>query len=209
MNMSFYGKSSKLLDEAIAQFTVLPGIGRKTATRFALHLLRKSEEDVERFTNSIKSMKLETKFCTICNNISDSDICSICSDKSRNKSQVCVVEGIHDIIAIESTSQYNGLFHVLGGIISPMDGVGPGDININSLINRVFSGGIEEVILALPTTMEGDTTNYYISKKLSEANVVITMLARGVAIGDELQYTDEITLGQSIINRKPFANKSD
>ena len=204
--MNFNGKSSKLLEDAIAQFTTLPGIGRRTATRFALHLLRKSAEEVEQFTIAIKKMKVDTKFCSICNNISDIDICSICSDKSRNRLQVCVVEGIHDIMAVESTSQYNGLFHVLGGIISPMDGVGPSDINVASLIDRVNSGGIEEIILALPTTMEGDTTNFYISRKLNNYNVHLSILARGVAIGDELQYTDEITLGQSIINRKPFVN---
>lgn len=204
--MNYNGKSSKLLEDAISQFTTLPGIGRKTATRFALQLLRKSEEEVEQFTSAIQKMKLETKFCSVCNNISDSEICSICSDKSRNKAQVCVVEGIHDILAIESTSQYNGLFHVLGGIISPMDGIGPGDINVTSLIERVKSGVVDEIILALPTTMEGDTTNFYINRKLNNTKVNVTILARGVAIGDELQYTDEITLGQSILNRKPFGN---
>lgn len=204
--MNFNGKSNKLLEDAIAQFTTLPGIGRKTATRFALHLLRKSDEEVEQFTSNISKMKLETKFCSICNNISDADICSVCSDKSRDKSLVCVVEGIHDILAIESTSQYNGVFHVLAGIISPMDGVGPSDINIASLVDRVGSGGVHEIILALPTTMEGDTTNFYINRKLSNYDVKISILARGVAIGDELQYTDEITLGQSIINRKPFGD---
>ncbi len=204
--MNYNGKSSKLLEDAISQFSTLPGIGRKTATRFALQLLRKSDEEVEQFTSSIRKMKLETKFCSICNNISDIDICTICSDKSRNRALVCVVEGIHDILAIESTSQYNGLFHVLGGIISPMDGVGPNDINVSSLIERANSGELEEIILALPTTMEGDTTNFYINRKLNNSDVKVTILARGVAIGDELQYTDEITLGQSIINRKPFGD---
>jgi len=205
--MNFNGKSSKLLEDAIAQFSTLPGIGKKTATRFALHLLRKPEIDVETFASAILKMKQETLFCEICNNISDASICKVCSDNSRDKTLICVVEGIHDILAIESTSQYNGLFHVLGGVISPMDGIGPSDLNITSLIERVRKGGINEIVLALPTTMEGDTTNFYINRKIEAFEVNVTILARGVAIGDELQYTDEITLGQSILNRKPFIKR--
>lgn len=203
--MNYNGRSSKLLDDAIAQFASLPGIGKKTATRFALFLLRKSESDVENFVKAVSKMKQETQFCKICNNISDSDICAICSDNSRDKSLICVVEGIHDVMAIESTSQYNGLYHVLGGIISPMDGIGPGELNIANLLERVNSGIVNEIILALPTTMEGDTTNFYLNRKITNPNISVSILARGVAIGDELQYTDEITLGQSILNRKPFA----
>lgn len=202
--MNYNGKSSKLLDDAISQFSSLPGIGKKTATRFALFLLRKSETDVANFVNAIQKMKQETKFCKICNNISDNEICTICTDNSRDKSIVCVVEGIHDVMAIQSTSQYNGLYHVLGGVISPMDGIGPGELNIAPLIQRIDAGSIKEIILALPTTMEGDTTNFYINRKIANFNINVTLLARGVAIGDELQFTDEITLGQSILNRKPF-----
>ena len=203
--MDFNGKSSKFLEDAVLQFSTLPGIGKKTALRFALHLLKKNEEEVANFTNTIFRMKTETKFCKICNNLSDSDHCFICEDKSRNRSQVCVVENIHDVMAIESTSQYNGVYHVLGGIISPMEGIAPSDLNINTLIERTNTGDVSEIILALPTTMEGDTTNYYISRKITNSLVEISILARGVAIGNELQYTDEITLGQSIVNRKPFS----
>ncbi|MDR2011131.1 MAG: recombination mediator RecR [Bacteroidales bacterium] len=206
--MDFDGKSSKLLEEAIIQFSSLPGIGKKTALRFALHLLKKNENEVETFATTILKMKTETRFCKICNNISDNDICSICEDKTRNKELICVVEGIHDVMAIESTSQYNGTYHVLGGIISPMEGIGPADLSILPLIERTKSEKISEIILALPTTMEGDTTNYYISRKIINPDIEITTLARGVAIGDELQYTDEITLGQSILHRKPFTVKS-
>ncbi len=198
------GKSNKLLNDAVAQFSSLPGIGKKTAMRFALYLLRRPEEEVKQFVTSIERMKVETKFCEICNNITDADLCHICSDNSRNKSQICVVEGVHDIMAIESTSQYIGVYHVLGGVISPMEGTGPSDINIENLIERINVPESLEVILALPTTMEGDTTNYYINRKVENPNAVVTILARGVAIGDELQYTDEITLGQSILNRKIF-----
>lgn len=202
--MNYNGKSSKLLDDAISQFSSLPGIGKKTATRFALFLLRKSETDVANFVNAIQKMKQETKFCKICNNISDNEICTICTDNSRDKSIVCIVEGIHDVMAIESTSQFNGQYHVLGGVISPMDGIGPGELNIAPLIQRINSGNIKEIILALSTTMEGDTTNFYINRKIANFDINVTLLARGVAIGDELQFTDEITLGQSILNRKPF-----
>ena len=201
------GKSSKILDDAIAQFSTLPGIGKKTAMRFALFILKRSNEEVQAFADAISKLKLETKFCEICNNITDENICSICTDNCRDKSLVCVVEGIHDIMAIESTSQYNGAYHVLGGVISPMEGTSPSDLNINSLIERILTNEISEVVLALPTTMEGDTTSFYINRKIDNQAVKITTLARGVAIGDELQYTDEITLGQSIVNRKLFENR--
>jgi len=205
--MNFEGKSGKYLEDAIMQFASLPGIGKKTALRFALHLLRRQDHEVEAFASAMLSLKKDTKFCRICHNISDEDICSICRDKTRDISKICVVEAIHDVIAIESTAQYKGLYHVLGGIISPIEGVSPADLNISSLVERSHSGDIKELILALPTTMEGDTTNYYISRKITNKNIEITTLARGVAIGDELQYTDEITLGQSILNRKPFIQK--
>ncbi|MDD3741543.1 MAG: recombination mediator RecR [Bacteroidales bacterium] len=205
--MNFEGKSGKYLEDAIMQFASLPGIGKKTALRFALHLLRRPEHEVEIFASAILSLKKDTKFCSICNNISDEDTCVICRDNNRDRSKICVVEAIHDVMAIESTAQYKGLYHILGGIISPMEGVSPADLNINSLIERINVGGISEIILALPTTMEGDTTNYYISRKITDKDIEITTLARGVAIGDELQYTDEITLGQSILNRKAFIQK--
>jgi recombination protein RecR len=205
--MNFEGKSGKYLEDAIMQFASLPGIGKKTALRFALHLLRRQEHEVEAFASAVLSLKKDTKFCSICHNISDEDICNICKDFTRDKSKICVVEAIHDVMAIESTAQYKGLYHILGGIISPMEGISPADLNINSLIERLKSGEVSELILALPTTMEGDTTNYYISRKISDLKIEITTLARGVAVGDELQYTDEITLGQSILNRKPFVQK--
>ncbi len=202
--MRFDGKSGKYLEDAILQFSSLPGIGKKTALRFALHLLRRPENEVENFAKAILSLKKDTKFCSICNNISDMDICHVCADKTRDSSKVCIVEGIHDILAIESTSQYNGLYHVLGGVISPMEGISPTDLNLTDLFLRIEKNNINEIIFALPATMEGDTTNYYINRKLNGENIEVTILARGLAIGDELQYTDEITLGQSIVNRKPF-----
>ncbi len=196
--------NNKLLEEAIQQFMSLPGIGRKTAQRFVLHLLRKSEEDVGNFTETIFRMKAETKFCEICNNISENEICEVCDNPKRDHSTICVVENINDVIAIEATGQYNGVFHVLGGVISPMDGVSPSDLHISDLIERASSGEIKEVILALQTTMEGETTNYYINKKLLASGVKVSVIAKGIAVGEELQYTDEITLSQAIINRKPF-----
>lgn len=202
--MSFEGKSGKYLEDVVLQFTGFPGIGRKTALRFALHLLRRSDTEVELFLEAVRKLKTQTKFCRICHNLSDDDICPICSDSKRNRSIICVVEGIHDVIAIESTSQYNGLYHVLGGLISPIDGIGPNDIKIKSLIERLQNSKVDEVIFALPATTEGDTTNYYIGKKISGLCNEITVISRGVAVGEELQYTDGITLGQSIINRKPF-----
>jgi recombination protein RecR len=197
--------SSSLLEDAIHQFAKLPGIGRKTALRLVLHLLKESEEEVENFGNSIIRLRKEIVYCKICHNISDSDICDICSNLSRDRSVVCVVENIKDVITIENTQQFRGLYHVLGGIISPMDGVGPKDLEIESLVQRVENDGIKEVILALSTTMEGDTTNFYLYRKLGPFHVKITTLARGVSIGDELEYADEITLGRSIQNRIEFS----
>ncbi|MCA1755968.1 MAG: recombination mediator RecR [Bacteroidales bacterium] len=195
---------SRLLENAVNEFASLPGIGRKSALRLVMHLLRRNDADVERFGESIIRLKKEVHYCRVCNNISDTETCSICSDTNRNNALVCVVENIRDVLAIENTGQFRGLYHVLGGIISPMDGIGPADLRIADLEKRVAAGGISEVILALSTTMEGDTTNFYLYRKLSPYNVSVSTLSRGVAIGDELEYTDEITLGRSIVNRTPF-----
>lgn len=202
MNIDKY--PSRLLENAVNEFSRLPGIGRKSALRLVLHLLRQNPEQVEAFGNSLIQLRKEIKHCKICHNISDSDICQICSNPSRNTAVVCVVENIRDVMSIENTQQYNGLYHVLGGIISPMDGVGPSDLEIESLVKRVESGKITEIILALSTTMEGDTTNFYIYRKLKDFEVKLTTLARGVSIGDELEYTDEITLGRSLLHRVPY-----
>ena len=196
--------SSTLLQDAVDELSSLPGIGRKSALRFALHLLKQPRENVERFSRSVLKMRNEIKYCTNCNMISDSDMCPICSSNSRESSLVCVVESIRDVISIDNTGQYNGLFHVLGGIISPMDGTGPSDLSIDHLISRVSEGTVKEVFLALSTTMEGETTAYYIYKKLSQFDVKISTIARGVGFGDDLEYTDEVTLGRSIQNRQPF-----
>ncbi len=195
---------SALLERAVQQFTSLPGIGRKTALRLVLHLLRKPEKDVALFTDALSTLRHDVHYCRVCHNISDTEICSICSSIRRDKQTICVVENIQDVMSIENTGQYNGLYHVLGGIISPMDGIGPKDIEIDSLVARIEPEKIQEVILALPTTMEGDTTNFYIYKRLAPSNVRITQIARGVAIGNELEYTDEITLGRSIVGRIEF-----
>lgn len=195
---------SKLLENAVNEFAKLPGIGRKSALRLVLHLLKQDLQDVEIFGNSLIQLRSEIKHCKICHNISDTDICSICANPSRNPSIICVVENIKDVMSIENTQQFKGLYHVLGGIISPMDGVGPSDLEIDSLVTRVNAGNTEEVILALSTTMEGDTTNFFIYKKLKNTDVKISTLARGVSIGDELEYTDEVTLGRSIVNRTNF-----
>ena len=200
--------SSQLLEKAVAEFSRLPGIGRKTALRLVLWMLRQEESDVEQFTDAITNLKNEIKYCHTCHNISDSDICPICSDPRRDASTVCVVENVQDVMAIENTQQFKGLYHVLGGIISPMDGIGPGDIEIESLVNRVAEGNVREVILALSPTMEGDTTNFYIYRKLAPyADVKISIIARGVSVGNELEYTDEVTLGRSILNRTIFEGK--
>ena len=196
--------SSRLLENAVREFSRLPGIGGKTALRLVLHLLRQSDTDVEAFGNSIIELKKNIKYCKKCQNISDQEICSICSCNMREQRVICVVENIRDIMAIENTGQYNGLYHVLGGIISPMDGIGPNDLNIPQLIERAQNPEITEIILALSTTMEGDTTNFYIYRKLADIEVNVSVIARGVSIGGELEYTDEITLGRSIMNRIPY-----
>ena len=195
---------SLLLDRAVGEFAKLPGIGRKTALRLVLHLLKQSTEDIEAFADALTTMKHDVKYCSVCHNISDTDICPICSDHRRDSSQICVVENIRDVMAIENTMQYHGLYHVLGGIISPLDGVGPSDIEIASLVERVAAGGVTEVILALSPTLEGDTTNFFISKKLRQYHVNITVIARGISVGNELEYADEVTLGRSILKRTPY-----
>jgi recombination protein RecR len=198
---------SHLLERAVQEFSKLPGIGRKTALRLVLHELRQPTEDVQSFAESLLTMKREVKFCKCCHNISDSDVCPICSDARRDATTICVVENIQDVMAIENTQQFHGLYHVLGGIISPMDGIGPADLEIESLVSRVAEGEVKEVILALSPTMEGDTTNFYIFRKLAAYNVSISVIARGIAVGNELEYTDEVTLGRSILNRTPFNEK--
>ena len=195
---------SVLLERAVSEFAKLPGVGRKTAMRLVLHLLRQEPEAVEAFANALTTLKREAKFCKVCHNISDTETCRICSNPQRDASTVCVVENIRDVMAVEATQQYRGLYHVLGGVISPIDGIGPNDLQIDSLVGRVKAGGINEVILALSTTMEGDTTNFYIYRKLEPLGVKLSVIARGIAVGDELEYADEITLGRSIVNRTPF-----
>jgi recombination protein RecR len=197
---------SKLLENAVDEFAKLPGIGRKTALRLVLHLLRRDESEVVDFGTAIIQLKKEVKHCKICHNISDTDVCNICANHERDESFICVVESIRDVLYIENTHQYNGRYHVLGGIISPMDGIGPKELGIDSLVERVSEGKVAEVILALSTTMEGDTTNFYIYKKLKAFEIRITTLARGVSIGGELEYTDELTLGRSILNRIAYSD---
>ncbi|MBE6275431.1 MAG: recombination protein RecR [Bacteroides sp.] len=195
---------SQLLERAVGEFAKLPGIGRKTAMRLVLHLLRQEQSAVEAFGSAITTLKREVKYCKVCHNISDTDTCSICASPNRDASTICVVETIRDVMAVESTQQFRGLYHVLGGVISPMDGIGPSDLQIESLVERVKQGEIKEVILALSSTMEGDTTNFFIFRKLAPFDVKMTVIARGISIGDELQYTDEVTLGRSIVNRTLF-----
>lgn len=195
---------SKLLEDAVNEMSSLPGIGKKTALRLVLHLLKRDGFEVERFSASFVKLRNEIHYCMHCHNLSDTEVCEICNDKSRDGSLVCVVEDIRDVMAIENTRQFRGLYHVLGGIISPMDGTGPADLEIESLINRVNAGEIEEVIMALSSTMEGDTTNFYIYRKLKDSKVKVSTLARGVSVGDELEYADEVTLGRSILHRTPF-----
>ena len=192
---------SQLLEKAVSEFSKLPGVGRKTALRLVLDVLRRSEEDVDAFTTAVSRVRKEVKYCRVCHNISDTDVCPICSDTHRDASTICVVENIRDVMAVENTQQYRGLYHVLGGIISPMDGIGPNDIEVESLVDRVADGGVKEVILALSSTMEGDTTNFYISRKLANYDVTVSVIARGISVGDELEYTDEVTLGRAILNR--------
>ena len=196
--------SSLLLDKAVGEFAKLPGIGRKTALRLVLHLLKQPDADVASFTDAITTMKHDVRYCRVCHNVSDSELCPICADSRRDSSLVCVGENIRDVMAIENTMQYHGLYHVLGGILSPMDGIGPADIEIDSLVSRVAEGGVTEVILALSPTMEGDTTNFYISRRLRGYDVRLSVIARGIAVGNELEYADEVTLGRSILKRTPF-----
>lgn len=198
--------SSQLLEKAVTEINRLPGIGSKTALRLALHLLRQDEGKVDALANSIVKMRREVRYCKTCHNICDGECCEICGNPLRDKSIVCVVENIQDVMAVENTMQYRGLYHVLGGVISPMDGIGPSDLQIESLVERVKQGGVAEVILALSPTMEGDTTNYYIFRKLEDTGVKVTVIARGVAQNDELQYTDEVTLGRALAGRIPFNN---
>lgn len=192
---------SKLLERAVQELTRLPGVGRKTALRFALHLLAQERESVHAFSDSLTSLRDDVKHCRVCHNISDTDLCDICADPRRDASTICVVENIHSVMSIENTGQFHGLYHVLGGVISPMDGIGPAQLEIQSLFDRVEAGGITEIILALNPTMEGDTTNFYISRRLADKGVRFTVLARGVSVGDDLEYTDEVTLGRSILGR--------
>lgn len=201
MNQSY---NSQLLDNAVAELGKLPGIGRKTALRLALHLLRQDEAESVSLGESIINMRKNIRYCKVCHNISESEICDICSDSSRDLSIICVVENVKDLLTIESTREHKGLYHVLGGVISPLEGVSPSDLEIQSLIDRVAAGEIKEVILALSPTMEGDTTNFYISRKLAPFNIEISMLARGVSIGNDLEFTDELTLGRSLVNRVPY-----
>ena len=198
---------SVYLERAVSQFSQLPGIGRKTALRLVLHLLKREPSDIDGFANSLHDLVANVRYCHICHNICDSDTCSICGAPNRDHTTICVVENIQDVMAIEATGQYKGVYHVLGGIISPMDGIGPQDLEIDSLVERAHQGGIAEIILALSPTMEGDTTSFYIFRKIADqTELTITTLARGVAQNDQLQYTDELTLGRSILDRKPFKN---
>lgn len=192
---------SQLLEKSICEFSKLPGVGRKTALRFVLHLLRQSQEEVDEFSDAISQMRHHIRYCKICHNISDTDVCNICSNNGRDRSTICVVENIQDVMAIENTQQYNGLYHVLGGIISPIDGIGPNDLEIESLVERVKDSRVKEIILALSSTMEGDTTNFYIARKLKGFDTKLSIISRGISVGDELEYTDEVTLGRSILNR--------
>lgn len=199
---------SQILEQAVNQMASLPGVGRRTALRLVLHLLRQTDKDVEAFAMAFTRLKKEVLYCRTCHNISDTEICPICSSPRRDHATICVVENVQDVMSIENTGQYNGVYHVLGGVISPMEGIGPKDIEIDSLIERVTKGGVEEIILALPTTMEGDTTNFYISRRLANTGLAelpkLSQIARGIAIGNQLEYTDEITLGRSIVNRTEF-----
>ena len=199
---------SALLEKAVSEFSKLPGIGRKTATRLVLHMLRRKEDEVEAFSSSILRLKREAKYCRECHSISDTDVCPICANPLRDHSVICVVENIQDVMAVENTMQYRGVYHVLGGVISPMDGVSPADLHIDTLVERVASGEVKEIILALSSTMEGDTTNFYIYRKLLQYNVKLSVIARGISVGDELEYADEVTLGRSIVNRTPFTGKT-
>ena len=195
---------SKIVEQAVEEFSSLPSIGKRSALRFVLHLLKQDPEDIEDLSKAIMKLKDEIQYCTVCQNISDSTICAICSNPNRDKSLICVVEDVRDVMAIENTLQFKGVYHVLGGLISPMDGIGPNDIKIEELVQKINSNKINELIFALSPTMEGDTTNFYIYKKIEKLEITTSILSRGVAVGDELIYADELTLGNSIINRTPF-----
>jgi recombination protein RecR len=195
---------SRLLEDAVNEMASLPGIGKKTALRLVLHLLKRESHEVKQFANAFTTLHSDIKYCQSCHNVSDAEICEICSDTRRDGETICVVEDIRDVMALENTQQYRGLYHVLGGIISPMDGIGPSDLEIDSLVNRVAQGNIKEIIMALSATMEGDTTNFYLFRKLKDFPIKVSTLARGVAVGDELEYADEVTLGRSILHRTPF-----
>lgn len=195
---------SRLLEDAVNEMASLPGIGKKTALRLVLHLLKRESHEVKQFANAFTTLHSDIKYCQSCHNVSDSEICEICSDTRRDGETICIVEDIRDVMALENTQQYRGLYHVLGGIISPMDGIGPSDLEIDSLVNRVAQGNIKEIIMALSATMEGDTTNFYLFRKLKDFPIKVSTLARGVAVGDELEYADEVTLGRSILHRTPF-----
>ncbi|MDR2968676.1 MAG: recombination mediator RecR [Tannerellaceae bacterium] len=197
---------SVLLENAVNELSSLPGIGRKTALRLALHLLKRDTSHVENFSAALLALRKEVKYCRLCHNISDHDLCQICAGRHRNHAIVCVVESIREVMAIENTGQFNGVYHVLGGRISPIEGIGPADLEIDSLVERVKAGGLREVILALSTTMDGDMTNFFINRKLTGLDVQVSVIARGVSIGDELEYADEVTLGRSILNRIRFSD---
>ena len=198
--------SSKLLENAVAEFAKLPGVGQKTALRLVLHLLNRDKDDVEKFSAAISKLRNEIQFCKVCHNISDQPVCEICAATKRDRSMICVVEDTRDVMAIENTSQYNGVYHVLGGLISPMDGIGPTDLEVDTLVERLNSDEVKEVIFALSATMEGDTTLFYLHKRLKHFNISISTIARGIAFGGELEYVDEITLGRSIATRVPYEN---
>ena len=198
--------SSKLIEEAVNEFSKLPGVGKRTALRFVLHLMKLDKSEVSKFGSSFIKLREEMRYCDSCHNVSDKPLCEVCANPHRQADLVCVVEDIRDVMAIENTQQYRGIYHVLNGIISPMDGIGPGDLNIETLVQKASKGQIKEVVMALSTTMEGDTTNFYIYKRLKEYNLTITTIARGISIGDELEFADEVTLGRSIVNRTLYEN---
>ncbi len=197
---------SQLLENAVNELSSLPGVGRKTALRFALYMLRREAAYTEGFASALLKLRQEVRYCKVCHNICDDDLCAICANPQRDHSTVCVVENVREVMAVENTGQFRGIYHVLGGVISPMDGVGPGDLQIDSLVGRVASGEVKEVILALSTTMEGDTTNFFIYRKLAPYGVKVSVIARGVSVGDEIEYADEVTLGRSILNRTNFSD---
>lgn len=198
--------SSKLIEQAVAHFSSLPGVGKKSALRYVLHLIKQDAADVANFSDVLKALKSDLKYCNSCHTISDNDICDVCANPARNHQLICVVQDYRDVMAIENTGFYKGVYHVLGGLISPMEGIGPGNLTIQSLVDKVAAGEVKEVILALNATMEGETTSFFIFKKLAAYDLTLSAIARGIAVGDELEYTDEVTLGRSIVNRIPYNN---